>query len=218
MSLPQTPLASRPTNRFRSRASLASAATLAAVAAPSLIHAQIVWSGALNTTVNSTTPTALLDFNQNSIADNPEAYFTFYSSKGVNSLTVPGITSSKTDPSTAFLYQDASVAFGSTINSSLSYTDQHFAGAIPANGNTYYYAFKYQASGGPYFGWMQITFSADSNTGTLSQWAYSSVSGASLTAGQTSAIPEPSAYAALFGLAAFGSAWWRKRRRTFRPA
>jgi hypothetical protein len=220
MPSPQAFSSLRPTNRFRARSSLASAATLAAVAAPSLLRAQIVWSGALNSTVNSGTTEALLDLNKNTSPDNTEAYLSFspFDGKGGPYLNVSGIASAKTDPTIAFLYQDSSVAFGSTINSGLTYVGEHPANLVPADGNSYYYAFEYQAGGGPYYGWMQVTYSADGNTGTLNQWAYNSVSGAALTAGQTSAIPEPSAAAALLGLAAIGGVWWRRRRQSACPA
>jgi len=210
----------RPSNRFRSRASLASVAALAATAAPSLLQAQIVWSGTLNTTVNSGSTTALLDFNQNSIADNTEAYMVFNTGKeGGGALAVASIANSKTDPGITFGYAQAPVSFGTTIGSGLSYNFETSPDElVPADGTSYYYRFAYQAGGGPYYGWMELSFSSDQSTGTLLQWAYNSESGAALTAGQTSAIPEPATTAALLGLAACGAVWWRKRRSVAQPA
>ena len=215
MPSPQTFSSLRPANRFRSRTSLASVATLAAVAAPSLLQAQIVWSGVLNSTVNAGSTQALLDFNSNATADNTEAYLVFSPFDGKNdpSLSVSPTENAFLNPSTAFLYNNTPVAFGSTIDGNLSYSTVHPGELVPADGTSRYFAFQYQASGGPYYGWMQLTFSADANTGTLQQWAYNGVSGASLTAGQTSAIPEPTTVATLFGLAAFGTAWWRRRQK-----
>lgn len=211
-----SPLVSHPGSRFRTRESLTAATALAAVIAPSLLKAQIVWSGVLNTNVNSGTTQALLDFNKNSSADAPEAYLTFSSMKGDNFISVSGITSDKTDPTIAFLYNDTPVSAGATIDSSGTYYGSHTASLIPAADTNYYYAIAYQAAGGPYYGWMQLSRNADSSTGTLIQWAYNSVSGAAVTAGQTSAVPEPAATSALIGCAAtaaVGLAWWRKRRR-----
>lgn len=207
----------RAEGRFRSRASLNATATLAVLAAPSLAQAQIVWSGLLNTTVNAGSPQTLLDFNQNTTPDNEEAYLTLTEFKGDNYLNVSGITSAKIDPSIAFLHQGNSLAFGATIDSSLNYVGEHAIDLVPANGATYYYAFAYQAAGGPYYGWMELSFSTDTQTGTLHQWAFNSVAGESLTAGQTSAIPEPATMGALLGVAALGaSAWWRRRSNSAR--
>jgi hypothetical protein len=205
----------RASGRFRSRDSFAAAAALAAVAAPSLAQAQIVWSGTLNTTVNSGSTQTLLDFNLNSTPDAEEAYLTFtpFNPSVIPpdaALVVVGITSSKADPSIAFLYADDPLSFGATIDSSVSYVEAH--ASLPADGNSYYYAFNYQTAGGSHYGWMQISFASDGESGTLHQWAYNSVAGASLTAGQTSAIPEPATVSALLGAAALGAvAWWRRR-------
>lgn len=211
-TLPPDLVARRP-GRFRSRSSLASAAALAAVAAPSLLQAQIVWSGLLNTNVDTNTTQALLDLNLNSNADLTEAYLTFTNFKGSYYVGVSGIASYKTDPTDAFLYADTPVAYGGTIDSSLNYVGAHPGDLVPSDGNNYYYAFSYQATGGPYYGWMELSHSADGLTGTLVQWAYNSVAGASLTSGQVSAVPEPATAAAILGLAAVGTVWWRKRRR-----
>lgn len=208
-------LVSRGTNRFRSPSSLAGAAALAALAAPSLVQAQIAWSGTLNGTVNSGTPQFLLDLNLNSTPDNPEAYLVYSEFKGDVSLTVADIADSKTDPSTVFLYANSPVAFGAAIDHSYSYQGSHPAALVPADGQNYYYAFEYQGSGGPYYGWMELNLSADQQTGTLVQWAYNTTAGAGLTAGQTTlgSVPEPSATAAMIGLAALGTLWWRKKLR-----
>jgi hypothetical protein len=218
MSLHSSSFVSRPANRFRSPASLATAAVATAVVAPSLLQAQIIWSGALGTTVNSGAPDALLDLNLNTISDAPEAHVHWFSG-GTPFLNVGGNASAKSDPGIAFLYNDAPVTFGATIDASLGgYVGEHPADLVPADGTARYYAFEYQAAGGPYYGWMQLTFSADRQTGTLNQWAYNSVAGAALGAGQTSAIPEPGAYAALLGVAALSSVWWRQRQRRARLA
>ncbi|MBS0630318.1 MAG: PEP-CTERM sorting domain-containing protein [Verrucomicrobia bacterium] len=215
-SLSSAPAAS---NRFRSRSALASVATLGALAAPSLIQAQIVWSGTLNHTVDAGTSTTLLDFNSNLSPDNPEAALQWYSDgKSDPTLSVFGYASAKTDPSIAFLYNDTPVALNATIDASFSYIGEHPGDLVPADGSNHYYAFAYQADGGPYYGWMELNFNADRSAGTLVQWAYNSVSGASITAGQTSAIPEPATYAALLGAVAAGAAIWRKRRRSVRAA
>lgn len=203
-------------NRFRSRSSFAPVAALAAVAAPSFLKAQIVTSGLLNSTVNSGTTSAPLDFNGNSTADAPEAYLSFSSDKGSDYINVYGVTGTKQDASIAFLFNNSPVAHGGTIGSNLSYSGEIASNFVPADDTNYYYAFAYQADGGPYYGWMELSRSTDGTSGTLVQWAYNSVSGASLTAGQLTAVPEPATAAALLGLAAAGAIWRRKRRQSDR--
>lgn len=211
------PLHSAPaaSNRFRSRSSLVSAAALGVMAAPSLLQAQIVWSGALNQAANSGNSTIPLDFNLNTSPDSTEAALSWYNDgKSSPTLTVYGNASAKTDPTIAFLYNDTPVSFGATVDSSLSYSGEHPGDLVPADGSDYYYAFSYQAAGGPYYGWLEVSFSADRTTGTLVQWAYNGTAGAPITSGQTSAVPEPATYATLLGVAAVGAAVWRKRRRS----
>ena len=58
---------------------------------------------------------------------------------------------------------------------------------------------------GPHYGWLRVTLTSGSTTGTINGWAYESAAGTSI------AVPEPSACAVLAGLAALGLA--RKRRR-----
>lgn len=215
LSAPATP------NRFRSRTSLASAAVLGALTAPSLLQAQIVWSGALNQTADAGNTSVPLDFNLNTSPDSTEAALSWYNDgKSSPTLSISGNASAKTDPTIAFLYNDTPVSFGATLDSSLTYIGEHPGDLVPADGNNYYYAFAYQADGGPYYGWVEVSFSADRTTGTLVQWAYNSASGAPITAGQTSSIPvpEPATYATLLGVAAVGAAVWRKRRRSARTA
>jgi hypothetical protein len=66
-----------------------------------------------------------------------------------------------------------------------------------------------------YYGWARISFTTVENSitygfVTLYDFAYNSGPGASILAGQTSAIPEPAEGAALFGLAVLGLAMWRR--------
>jgi hypothetical protein len=204
----------RSRNRFRSRSSLASAGVFAAaagLAAPSIASAQIIWSGTLDQNVNSGSTQALLDLNGNTTPDAAEAYLTYQppDSKGNAFLSISGISSSKTDPGVAFLYQDAPVPFGATIDSSLSYVGEHPADLVPATGVGTYYAFKYQAAGGPYYGWAEVSFAPDKTFGTLQQWAYNSTSGAVITTG---AVPEPSGLV-LLGVAGVAMACRAIRRR-----
>jgi hypothetical protein len=197
------------TNLFRRRASLASAAALGAVVAPSLAKAQVVWSGTLDKTIGGSV--VLLDFNQNDVADSNEAYLQISGGKGGTHVEIESVGSG----STAFLYDPTSVAVGSTIGSLLSYSTAPtaFSGSvltIPSTGTPEYFAFAVQTTDGPDYGWMEVSFNG--TTGTLDQWAHNGVPDSSITAGQISAIPEPALTVPICGAAALLFACWHRRR------
>lgn len=121
--------------------------------------------------------------------------------------------------------QAFNVAFGQSINSSIiSGTDQFLANAAINNngfnnarwaaGTTGYLALRLTSNSGAtyYYGWAEIIYGADKSL-TLVDFAYNTVADQSINAGQTSAIPEPSSYAAFAGLLAGSAALYAKRRR-----
>jgi hypothetical protein len=211
-------------NRFRSRALAQAAAATPALAVISTAQAQtIVWSGVLDQSVATDgvfVQIAPLDFNQNSSTEDFEAYVFGQTFKGDNNLHFTGNTSAKSDPN-AFLYRDEPVALGTLIDSSLSgiVSEAHIGlyhssnGSNPLNpGESKYYAFVQSDGGQAHYGWVQVSLSADGLTGTLNQWAYNSTAGESILAGQTSAVPEPSTYGVMCGIALAGWAVARRRR------
>ena len=59
-------------------------------------------------------------------------------------------------------------------------------------GDEAYVGFRFytNASDGPYYGWMRVTFTVNTSGGIIHDWAYDNT-GAALLAGSLSAIPEP---------------------------
>jgi MYXO-CTERM domain-containing protein len=83
------------------------------------------------------------------------------------------------------------------------------------SGTPTFIGFAFNPTGTYYYGWAQVTLTTGSEFGTftINQWAYENT-GAGILAGQTSAVPEPSAYAFGVGALALGAAGLRRRRRT----
>jgi len=80
-----------------------------------------------------------------------------------------------------------------------------------AAGSSGYFGFSIINGADTFYGWAQLTYGSDKSL-TLHDFAYESTPGAAITAGATtSAIPEPSTYAAMAGLLA-GSAVLLRRR------
>jgi hypothetical protein len=216
-------------NRFRSRALAQAAAATPALALISTPHAQtIIWSGVLNQPVATDNPiaqTTPLDFNQNSSADDFEAFVSGANERDEGNILSLGANTSSKSSSNGFLYRDDPVGTGTLIDSSLA---SSFGGVHPAlyasgpqpdtinPGESKYYAFAQYDGGQAHYGWMQLSLSADGLTGTLNQWAYNSTAGESILAGQTSAVPEPATYGVMCGIALAG--WAAARRSRGKPS
>ncbi|GAB5558503.1 MAG: hypothetical protein SynsKO_01500 [Synoicihabitans sp.] len=86
--------------------------------------------------------------------------------------------------------------------------------SFDAVNGTSYYGFRINETT-PLYGWFNVTHteSNGSGAGSVNGWAYNST-GAAITAGQTSAVPEPASFAALFGLMSFALVSTRRRGRT----
>jgi MYXO-CTERM domain-containing protein len=84
-----------------------------------------------------------------------------------------------------------------------------------SSGTPTFIGFSFKPTGTTYYGWAQVTLTEGERFGTftINQWAYENT-GASILTGQTSAVPEPSAYALGVGALALGAAGLRRRRRT----
>lgn len=79
-------------------------------------------------------------------------------------------------------------------------------------GQDNFHAFSFEAAGETHFAWLEVSVTNNNGdlTLTISDGAYNSVAGESITVG---AIPEPSTYALGLGLLAAGAAGIRTRRR-----
>lgn len=82
------------------------------------------------------------------------------------------------------------------------------------SGTTTYIGFRFTPAGTTLYGWAEVTLTNGGNFGafTLHSWAYDDT-GAAITAGQTSAIPEPASIATGLGALAMGAAALRRKRR-----
>jgi hypothetical protein len=205
-------------NRFRSRRLSTVAAAGTGCAVLSVAQAQIIYSGVKN---SQFTQAPSFDLDGDSVTDLHVA------NKAVN-----GVGFNHTDGSqTAQVVLTGSVldklAAGEVISSASTWSaiagSTIGAGAVPFAGsdwgtpgasNTGYFGFSFITGGSTYYGWGQVTYSAATN-GTLIDWAYNSVAGEGIAAGQlVSAIPEPATTAMLMSaMALSGAGWWKLRRR-----
>jgi hypothetical protein len=80
-----------------------------------------------------------------------------------------------------------------------------------AAGTTGYLGVQFNAGSGLVYGWIQASYNVDFSF-TVYDFAYESSPGATILAGATGAIPEPSTYATFAGVAALGLAMVRRRR------
>jgi hypothetical protein len=178
------------------------------VAAPTLAQAQIVWSGTVD--ITAAFPSQIV------ITASSTADFTSVSSKNVGAETPIGGGSlqSNVSNSVPVSFSSSSVSFGSTIDSSSGFLSPVNAVTSSNIAGTYYFGFALGSGGETKYGWLELE--ARPGAPIFHQWAYNSVAGASITAGQTSAVPEPATYGALLGVAALGAVFLRRRRRAAR--
>ena len=102
-------------------------------------------------------------------------------------------------------FTSSPLAYGTTIESSSSFSA--FSTTTPNDG---YYGFRLSLGNGNYdYGWMYLTGS----TFTVSSEALNNTPNQSITAGQITAVPEPSTYA-LCGLGALGLGMAMRRKKT----
>jgi hypothetical protein len=231
------------TNRFRSRPLCATAAAGASFAAVSVGQAQIVYSGAENLTASyillgakSGAATVSVDFDLN-LDSNSDAMIVPDGNSG--STLQPSGAPSATD---VFFLSDSgrinTVNQGTQIDGSsglgsLSFTSVSIAGGLavlqgtteapePGEGPTPpsvdFAPFQFTQSGNTHFGWLRPQYSGSYESThiiTAVDWAYNSMAGASILAGQTSTVPEPGEYGIVIGAALAG---WRlvRRRREMR--
>lgn len=185
---------------------------MAAVAAPALAEAQIVYSGVLNTAL-SASGTVTLAFQGTPTPGSDLVLGAIRPKKG--SASPMGVYVSSYGHTAV---DRTAAALGDTVDSSGTFTTltTNFPGVADTS---YYYGFSYADQGETLYGWFQYTLIGvnPNESMVLNDWAYNSVAGQAITIGQTEAtvaVPEPSAFAALLGVAVLGTAWgWRRRRR-----
>jgi hypothetical protein len=227
------------TNRFRSRPLCATTAAGASFAAVSVGKAQIVYSGAENLTASytllggkggpATVVSANLDLNLDSNSDVmilPDANFgstlqpsgapssadvSFLSDSGVVNSVNQGTQIDGSSGQGTLSYTSVSVAGG--LNVRQGRVETQYPGAPIPPPPVDFAPFQFTQSGNTYFGWLRLQYSgSDESTHTITavDWAYNSMPGAPILAGQTSAVPEPAEYGIVIGAALAG---WRMARR-----
>ncbi|HEY1089764.1 MAG TPA: PEP-CTERM sorting domain-containing protein [Burkholderiaceae bacterium] len=141
---------------------------------------------------------------------NNNAGLTFYgaaSPSGIMATGTPGTTAVAT-----------ALAFGALISSAGQFNQFQTVGtAFQAEGTNYVgFRFQNEVTGAQNYGWALISSGATAGfPASILGYAYENT-GLSITAGQVSAVPEPSTYA-MFGLALAGAAGigsWRRRRQS----
>ena len=225
-TLPDTKLQ----RRLTAYSALAAAGACTVAAAPKA-EAAIVYSGALNDTVAATTTGSY--FNLTSFA-----FGTSYTAVNGGSTTAPALNLWGTSTTYAYLYPSATtvnrfvanasgatleLSAGTVIGASSTYGTSRSGptGGIIANGGwaantTGYFGIKFlnPTTGLTDYGWVYASVSGTpSTTQTVILGAAYDNTGASIAAGQTSAVPEPGTVGALaFGAVGTGALAWRRRK------
>lgn len=208
-------LAARSSNRFRSSSSFKSIALVGAVAAPAVAHAQtILGSGALNTDLASSDDSTYMDFGFGGVHGDPVT---------TADLTLSVSKDNEVQPT---IFGDAEVHltalnFGDTIDGNLAFSDVDDETNLSIPAGTYYYGFSYNTEAGDQFGWFAYSTTAVDGKSSFSDvtslgWAIYDTAGITISAGQTSAVPEPGATAALIGGVILAATMLRRRRSTKR--
>ncbi len=111
------------------------------------------------------------------------------------------------------------LSLSDTISSSSSWglaSKLEFFDTGPWNGSTggvNYIGFRLTSGATDYnYGWVALSYNDAANTMTISEFAINSTLNQSITAGQTSAVPEPATSALLLAAGAAGLALYRRRK------
>ena len=97
--------------------------------------------------------------------------------------------------------------FGTFVNLGGSVSGSSF----PWDGKAGYLGFKFTSHSKSYFGWAKMAFNVGGSSAKLTEYAYDTVPGQTIDAGQTSSVPEPGTLS-LLALGAVGLLALRKRR------
>lgn len=188
----------------------------------SVSHAAIIYSGVQNIAIPTTFDGVYLNMDNGSTSTNPITGWDinpFFGGYGVaNSASFQPVRVG-TGIEDALLNLDAGAYIGSTsVFASGDGGSATHTGTDPgqfALGTPGYIGFRFlkDNTSGPYYGWMRVTFTANTTGGLIHSWAYDD-SGGSILAGALLTVPEPGRAS----LVALGFVGMLLRRRRSRPA
>lgn len=190
---------------------------LLALAQP--VEASII-SSSENITINSSnTPETL------NIAGSAELNFSYVHTLSLHGIGVRGLNGAKVAANANSLALD--LGAGASIGSNRNFKAQNVRGSgltmggtlAPGsligkwNGLSGYLGFDFAANGKTYFGWAKMTFSQSGKSAKITEYAYDTVAGQSIKAGDTgqTSVPEPGTLS-LLALGAVGLLALRKKR------
>jgi hypothetical protein len=209
----QTPFA---LDAARRRLGSSAAGALALTAGVMPAHAAIVYSGILNQAVSPSSPFDL-DIDNDSTAE-----YRYSAVAGPNdAVTVTALESSASWIRDSPAGRPSLLGQGDLIDASSNYTTSTTTGTITSDSGTGkwlspfptdgFMGVRFDLAGSTHYGWVEITVNSTS-TAVINSWAYESVAGTAIGAGDTGAtIPLPSTSALMF--AALAAAMLVRRAR-----
>jgi hypothetical protein len=199
-----TPLPLARGNAAKRRIGSSAAGALALTAGVMPAHAAIVYSGILNKAVSPASPFNL-DINNDNIAE-----YRYSAVAGQNdAVTVTALESSANWIRYAPNGNPSLLAQDDLIGASANYTSSLSTGTISSDSGSGkwlspfptdgFMGVRFDLAGSTHYGWIEITVNSTS-TAVINSWAYESVAGTVIGAGDTGAtIPLPSTSALMLG-------------------